>query len=98
MVYSLDSQRSSQLLALVLLTATLCSRASCLGYRCFFGPMIQTVAYGQLGNFCPTTMEPPFMRNGDYLVTNSTGTCYECMCTTDGGLACCDCPRPRRRG
>ncbi|BFZ20048.1 hypothetical protein BsWGS_23087 [Bradybaena similaris] len=99
MVYSLDSQRSSQLLALVLLTGALCgtSWAASLGFHCVFGDMLTTTTPdGETVQFCPTQMQPPFMNRGDYLVAVSNGTCYECMCAPDTGLACCECQRPRR--
>ncbi|CAG5132131.1 unnamed protein product, partial [Candidula unifasciata] len=92
MAYSANTKQVSSLLTLLVVVVVLCGTVSCadLGFQCVFGPMItSTTPEGETVEFCPTQMHPPVMTKGDYLVADKNGTCYECMCAPDTGLACC---------
>ncbi|XP_005110543.1 uncharacterized protein LOC101861548 [Aplysia californica] len=68
-------------------------------FNCEFGDIISALdGEGQPMNFCPTGMDPPYMAEGDFIWAYKDGVCYECLCELNVGLACCECPRKRRRG
>ena len=44
--------------------------------------------------FCATEMSPPFLQRGEYILArDATGTCYECLCEDELGMACCETQR-----
>uniref|UniRef100_A0A0B7BZF1 VWFC domain-containing protein n=1 Tax=Arion vulgaris TaxID=1028688 RepID=A0A0B7BZF1_9EUPU len=99
MTFTTISTSLSPLLTFAVISVLFCGMVSTsdLGFHCVFGPMVTTVTpEGQTLEYCPTQMEPPVMTKGDYILAVKDGKCYECMCASDTGLACCDCPRPRR--
>lgn len=50
-----------------------------------------TDSHGKLHEFCPTKMDPPFMKKGDFIwARDNNDQCYECVCEEDIGLACCE--------
>ncbi|XP_059177544.1 uncharacterized protein LOC131956926 [Physella acuta] len=70
-------------------------------YKCLFGPIRTVVAPdGRVHEFCHTQMAHPsqFMDKGEFIEGTKDGICYECVCEDGIGLACCECPRKRRRG